>query len=57
MRSDDERNELDEKEDGDGDTGFRPGSGGPASVIHGGRGEDEADELGEEMLEAPDEED
>lgn len=36
------------------DSGFT-GGGGPASVIYGDRGKEEADELGEEMLRAPDE--
>ena len=37
------------------DTGIA-GGGGPASVIYGDKGDDEADEIAGEMLEAPDEE-
>jgi hypothetical protein len=37
------------------DTGIT-GGGGPASVIYGDKDDDEADEIAEEMLKAPDEE-
>jgi hypothetical protein len=38
------------------ETSFTGGSGGPASVIYGDDDADEADEIGEEMLRAPDDE-
>ena len=38
------------------DTGFT-GGGGPASVIYGDAEKDKADEIGEEMLKAPEEND
>ena len=58
MNSDDDRNGEPEPIDPDevDDTGLQ-GGGGPASVIYGDEEDDKADEIGEEMLKAPDESD